>query len=130
MRSLLRTDVYHRALPWTRLMLRHRCFVRDLNLRPFCCASAALLYVLLGSLAGAYWQPLLGVVAGAAVIALILLNMPVYRFFMKSRGVAFTVRAVLWHWFYYAYSSAAFAMGTVHYFWTRRCPGARGGIIR
>ena len=34
-------------------------------------------------------------------------------FFRRRRGLWFTVRVVPWHWFYYLYGGAAFAIGLV-----------------
>jgi len=111
--SLLRTDIFRRALPWTALILRQRRFPNDLNLRWSSRASVALLYAMLALLvAGAWWRWCLVAAAGAAVAAAAL-NAPLYRFFLRKRGAWFALRAVPWHWLYYLYGGLAFAVGLV-----------------
>jgi len=56
--DLLRTDIVHRGIPWTELILRDRRMPNDLNLQLSQRVSVALAFVLCGlALAGAiYWQ--------------------------------------------------------------------------
>ncbi|HEY2990314.1 MAG TPA: glycosyltransferase [Candidatus Binatia bacterium] len=114
-RSLLTADIFRRALPWTELILRHRHVLNDLNLRRSSRVSALLAVGLALSLIGAWWK--IGLLGRAAVIGILLLalNAPLYLFFFRKRGPAFTFQAVLWHWFYYLYSAVAFAAGAVLY---------------
>ena len=46
--SLLRTDIFARAVPWTRLIIRSRVLPNDLNVRTSSRASVALVFVLAG----------------------------------------------------------------------------------
>jgi GT2 family glycosyltransferase len=107
--SLLKADLLRRALPWTELILRHGRLPNDLNLKPSSYVSALVACFLALSLAGAWWKP--GLLGAAAALALTLsaLNLPLYTFFYRKRGLGFTLRAVPWHWFYYLYSSVTFA---------------------
>jgi len=113
--SLLTTDFLHRALPWTRLILRHGAMLNDLNLRASSRASVLLVWALAGSLAGAVaWLGCLAIALMAA-LALLAINAPVYRFFRQKRGLLFALRAVAWHWLYYFYSGLAFGIGTIQH---------------
>lgn len=57
-RGILRSDVWDRAIPWTRLILRDRHLPNDLNLRLSQRISAALAYAFLAAvLAGGWWWP-------------------------------------------------------------------------
>jgi hypothetical protein len=62
-----------------------------------------------------YWQPLalFGVVA--AVAMLLVLNRSLYRFFLNKRGVQFAAQSLFWHWLYFLYSGAAFAIGALRH---------------
>ena len=114
-RSLVLTDLFARAVPWTELILRDRRLINDLNLRMPYRVSVALVFALLGTLAGALAHPgWLGVSAGLS-LALLALNLPLYRFFARKRGRWFTFRAIGWHWFAYAYSGAGFLLGALRY---------------
>lgn len=113
--SMLRADFFQRALPWTQLIHRNRGFVNDLNIGISGRASVMLTFGLLGALLLSPWQPLL--LVGAAVMGLMLftLNVRLYRFFLEKRGLRFAVQAIPWHWLYFFYSGAAFAIGTVRH---------------
>jgi len=113
--SLLKSDFFQRALPWTELILRDRRFINDLNLRYSGRVSVMLTYGLLGALLGAWRWPSSLVIAGALILSLLALNAPLYRFFRRKRGLHFAVQTVLWHWFYYFYSGLAFGIGVARY---------------
>jgi GT2 family glycosyltransferase len=99
--NLLRAEVFYRALPWTELLWRDRQFVNDLNLQTSSRLSIVLVYSLLLTLVGSFWW--LGAlgIAGIISLTLLILNLPVYQFFLKQRGLVFTLKVVPWHWFYY-----------------------------
>jgi GT2 family glycosyltransferase len=113
--SLLRADIFHRALPWTRLILHHRRFDNDLNLHYGSRISAVLTFLMTCALMGSWRWPEALIIAGTAALALLLLNASVYRFLLRQRGLWFVLRAMPWHWFYYLYSGLAFAWGAVTY---------------
>ena len=135
-RSLLESDLFHRALPWTNLMLRHGRLLNDLNFRPASRASALAAWLLFISLAGGAWSRGSLLISAASALALLALNAPLYRFFHRKRGFRFATQAIVWHWFYYLYSSAAFAVGTLIHLVRRalhqlyRTPGAIAPIKR
>lgn len=109
--SMLKADFFYRAIPWTMLILRDRMFVNDLNLRHSQRVCVVLAYGLIGSLVGAiWWFPSL-VVSGLIMVALLVNNAPLYRFFLKKRGLRFALQSIPWHWLYYLYSGLAFAIG-------------------
>lgn len=123
--SLLKSDFFHRALPWTELILRDRWFINDLNLRSCSRFSVILVYALLGALVAVWWWPASLAFAGTLTLALLALNQPLYRFFQRKRGLCFAILTIPWHWFYYLYSGLAFAIGVVRYLFRRhRSPGA------
>ncbi len=109
--SLTKSDFFDRALPWTELILRDRQFVNDLNLRLSSRLSVMFTYGLLLVLIGGFWWPGLFVVASVLIVLLLILNAPLYRFFLQKRGLWFMIRTLPWHWFYYFYSGLAFAIG-------------------
>ncbi len=124
--SLIQSDFFLRALPWTQLILRDRRFIDDLNVRLTSRVSVMLTYGFLAALAGGYWW--LGSFVLASVLALLLLtiNMPVYKFFLRKRGIGFMIRTIPWHWFYYFYSGLAFAIGVGRYLFSRgKSPGLK-----
>jgi GT2 family glycosyltransferase len=111
--TLLRTDFFARALPWTELIHREGRITNDLNLSLASRLSVVAVYGLGGSLLLALRWPRALALGLLAVGALMALNAPVYRFLLRKRGGVFALRALPWHWLYYAYSGAAFVIGTV-----------------
>jgi len=112
---MLQADFFQRALPWTQLIHRNRGFVNDLNIGISGRASVIVTFGLLGTLLLSLWQPLLLVGTVVMGLMLITLNVRLYRFFLEKRGLRFAVQAIPWHWLYFFYSGAAFAIGTVRH---------------
>ncbi|MBE9212595.1 glycosyltransferase family 2 protein [Plectonema cf. radiosum LEGE 06105] len=115
--SLLKAEIFYRALPWTELILRQRQLDNDLNLGVSSRLSVVLIYAILATLVAAWWWS--GFLAVTALLSLIMLwlNFAVYRFFHDKRGLGFALRVIPWHWFYYIYGGLAFAVGTTNYLW-------------
>jgi glycosyltransferase involved in cell wall biosynthesis len=116
--SLWRTDIFARAIPWTRLILRQGRLSSDLNLNrrnrlgalaAWALLGCALLAVGLGFVGPArlvVW-PGLGVLFSAASLAA--LNADLYAFFFRCGGVRFALLAAALHVAYLLYSSLVFA---------------------
>ncbi|MDQ3216117.1 MAG: glycosyltransferase [Pseudomonadota bacterium] len=124
--NLVHTEIFHRALPWSRLMLERKNITDDLNvakserLRAML-TGALLLSVLAWSLGAAS-----GWVSFATIAVVIAANASFIAFFTRIRGPLFALRAFLFHQFYYFYSSATFAAAMCgHYF--RRSERTAGG---
>jgi len=109
--SVIKTDVFDRALPWTRLIFSKGSLIDDLNLKIQSRLSVICAVLLLMSLV---MSPVSTVFAAPAILcALVLggLNRDLYRFFLRKRGALFVAGAVFWHWLYYLYSGLAFGIG-------------------
>jgi glycosyltransferase involved in cell wall biosynthesis len=114
-RSLLKAEIFYRALPWTELILRERRMDNNLNLRWTDRCSILLVYSLLGGVIGTLLQPGFFGFVGPTLILFIVLNLDLYRFFLQKRGVLFTLRVLPCHWFYYVYCGFAFGVGVLRY---------------
>lgn len=121
--SLLRADVFYRALPWMALLLQVRQhhpaqyerFTSDLNLKWNSRVSVMLVYGLLLSAAIAPWHSSALAMALLLGLALILINLPVYQFFGQKRGWLFALQTVPWHWLYFFYSGLAYVVTLVRH---------------
>jgi len=109
--SLLRTDVFARAAPWTRLIIRSHVLPNDLNVNTRSRASVALVLMLMAALAAAPWLPWGAAVAILAGLGLLALNTGFYWFLWRVRGPLFTLAALPWHWVYYMCAGAGFCIG-------------------
>ena len=115
LRSLVHSDVVGRAIPWTRLMLRHRIFRRDLNVRGSNVLSVAVTWLSLCTVALALLAPQLGAAALALLAALVALNLRFLTFLYHERGARFALRAVPMLWLGYLYSGAGAVAGVASY---------------
>lgn len=114
--SLLRAEIFYRGIPWTELIWRDRQFSNDLNLKNSSRLSLILTYTLLiCTIAGWWWSSVWFVGVGIGFM-LLLLNLPIYRFFYQKRGLLFTLQVIPWHWLYFLYCGLAFAVGTLRYY--------------
>src|SRR4030067_1804609 len=113
--SLIRTDFFNRALPWTKLMFRYNRFLNDLNLKSSSRFSVFIIFLFLLFISGSFWLRELLIPAGVSGLLLLILNFSLYRFFQKKRGVSFALKVIPLHWLYLLYSGLAFGLGTLLY---------------
>jgi glycosyltransferase involved in cell wall biosynthesis len=107
--NLLRTDIFRRALPWSRLIHGRSGLADALNIgvseRINAVFALGLLLTLVAVAAGfvPVWLPL------ALLAAIAAANREFLAFFYRARGPLFAIRAVLFHQLYYIYSAVTFA---------------------
>jgi GT2 family glycosyltransferase len=115
--SLVRTDIFQRAIPWSQLILRTGYLHNDLNLAwesrlsATLVAAVALLAVgLVSTLVRISSWPgaVLATVLALAVTSLLLLNRELYLVFLRKRGAVFVFLAIVAHWAYLFYCGATF----------------------
>lgn len=117
--SLLKAEIFYRALPWTALILRdRRHFNADLNLNYANRLSVVLVFIMLLSLALSISVSWLLLAAAVAMLGLLMTNWDVYRFFYNKRGLFFTLKVIPWHWLYFLYGGIVFAYGTLKHYLT------------
>ena len=107
--NLIHTEIFRRAVPWSRLILNSRAGIpNDLNVgmsEQVRAGFAALLALSILTL-------LLGMTGVTITVALALLvlfaNREIAQFFYQKGGLLFACRALLYHQVYYLYSASAF----------------------
>lgn len=106
--NLVHTEIFRRAIPWSRLILTSSGMPDDLNTGPAEQIRAVLAGVLLISLLLAvpgilpWWTPIVALGVVAAV------NREIVVLFYRRRGFWFACGALLFHQIYYLYSAGAF----------------------
>ena len=154
-RSLLRTDIFERGVPWTVLLWREararrtsepllatgdllrlpdpalarQPLLMDLNLQTSNRLSVALTALLVLSMVLLPLPPVAWPVPFGLALALLALNWRLYTFFAHRRGLVFALAAIPWHWLYYLYNSLSFALGTLHYWLRGARPVAADGTL-
>lgn len=108
-RNAIFTDIFRRALPWSRLMIANGGAMDDLNtgkserLKAVVAGLFLLSLLLLPFLTGGFrFTLLLGLLALA-------LNWHFARFLFQNGGLLFAIGSLLFHQLYYTYSAAAYA---------------------
>lgn len=107
--EVIRVDIFQRALPWSRLMLRRGSVDNDLNvswserLRAILAGLLVLSVLASAAMLVPFWTPLL--LAGLAIAA----NASLFATFSRVHGPIFAIAALLFHQVYYLYSTAVFA---------------------
>jgi glycosyltransferase involved in cell wall biosynthesis len=115
-RGVIASDVFHRAVPWTRAMLQMRTYRKDLNLR-----SGALLGGLVSvaipatAIASIWVGPLLLLLAGALVVLWFMLHRRVLSYFARAWSVRGAAASAGMLYLYYWYGFAGSAMGAAAY---------------
>jgi len=106
--SIVRTDIAHRALPWSRLILKSGQAPDDLNLTTEQRVSAALVGLAAASAPlGVLGLELLGLPA-AALLAVAVFNRSLYAFFRRQGGNRFAALCIALHFLYYLYSGLTY----------------------
>jgi glycosyltransferase involved in cell wall biosynthesis len=118
--SMLRTDIFQRAVPWSLLILEGNLFPRDLNLQISHRISAILVGLLVLLLLLFFLDSIgvldighskaLAILFLAVLASLVILNRSLYAFFLRKRGIKFLFFAIPTHFLYYFYSSLSFGM--------------------
>lgn len=107
--SMIRTDIFCRALPWSRLLVSQGRLPNELNLRMENRLSAVAAVGVVVSLFISLLFPATLGLAGAFGVLFVLLNWRLLTFFCAQGGVAFGAAACGLHLLYYLYSTGALA---------------------
>lgn len=113
--SMIKADFFHRALPWTELLLNEKGFNNDLNLKVSDRLSVVAIFLLLLILFGSILTPIVALLSIPVFLAFLILNMELYQFFYQQKGWWFTLRVIPWHITFYLLSGLAFALGIANY---------------
>jgi glycosyltransferase involved in cell wall biosynthesis len=108
--QMVRSDIFSRGIPWMRLLFqegRASGELGDLNLRVSGLLSVALAWMGAFFLPLSLWFPKFLYGAGLALAVGLLINMPTYRFFWKSRGLRFALMIIPLHVLYNLYNGAS-----------------------
>lgn len=108
--SVLRTDIFCRALPWSKLILTGQGLFNDMNLKTADRISAILVGLSVAVLPFLYWKPVLILLLVFFLLAIVFLNWKIFRFFSRKKGLLFAAAAFPWQFLYFFYSGATFVL--------------------
>jgi hypothetical protein len=108
--SLVRADVFCRAIPWSLLILETGILEDELNVKRSQRASAALTAVAGLLLLAGLARPAALLFVPPALLAIAALNRGLYAFLFARKGAWFAARAFAMQLLHYAYSGASFLL--------------------
>lgn len=108
-RNAIFTDIFRRALPWSRLMIAREGLGDDLNTSRAERLRAVLAGVFLLALLGAPFVAGLWKIAALLFVAALLGNWPLTSFFITHLGPLRALAAMAYHQVYYVYAAGSFA---------------------
>lgn len=104
----LRTEIFCRALPWSKLIIENKSLVNDMNLKTSDRLSAVLVGASLISLLMTYWRLEFIIVTIILLGLVAVLNRGILTFFARKRGIVFSVLTFPWQLLYFFYSGVTF----------------------
>ena len=113
--SLVATDVWRRAIPWTLLRLEGRRLPADLNFSIDQRIAAVVAVALAILIPAAIFRFQLGILVATLIAAAIWLNLDLYRLLFRKGGLRLSINGFLLQQFYYLYSVFGVVTGTAIY---------------
>ena len=114
------TDIYRRALPWSRLMIAREGLSDDLNTGKSERIKAVIAIAFFLALIAFVIRPTLWPLPLALLVLALVLNAPLSRFLLKNGGWPVAIGGSLYHQVYYVYSAGAYAWCLFEYHVLRR----------
>jgi glycosyltransferase involved in cell wall biosynthesis len=106
--GLIKTEVFCRAMPWSKLILTNQGMINDMNLKTNDRLSAGFVALSLAVIPLVFWKPLLIILLLAFLLIIIFLNRNIFKFFYRKKGLFFAVFTFPWLFFYFFYSASTF----------------------
>jgi len=123
--SMLRTDIFKRAIPWSRLILETKFMPKELNLLPshkVSSVSVALMILVVPFLLFGHTKfynvpvaPAAGFLLSILFVNFLILNRALYGFYAQKKGLWFTAQVIPLHILYYLYSGVSFVACWISY---------------
>jgi glycosyltransferase involved in cell wall biosynthesis len=115
LRSLIRSDVFNRAVPWTKLMLDSHTFQSDLNTTLANAISVFTVQLIpVTIILSLYYENFLHVVF-AEMVLFSMCNLDFYYFLIRNDDFSFSLKSVAMSFVYFYYSGIGLMLGFVYY---------------
>ena len=111
--SVIKTDIFHRGLPWMLLMLRSKLVESDLNVNPSQRACVAATGIGWASLPMIAKFPIAGLIVVAGLMVQAVLNRDFYRYLAKKNGWGFAVACFPLHYVYFCCCGVSVALALI-----------------
>lgn len=115
-KSLILSDVFYRAVPWTRLMLREQTFRSDLNTSLSSAVGLLATYLFLPSVLSIILSNWFIIPSILLLFVFLTVNYCLFMFIYKMAGFSFLVRFILMSYLYYFYCGIGLSIAIGGYF--------------
>lgn len=115
LRSHLRTEIFSRALPWSKLIIAEQGMINDMNLKSSDRLSAVLIGLSIIMLPLIFWNPIALFVPAGFLGIVVFLNQGIVRFFVAKRGLLFAIATLPFQFLYFFYSGSVFVLCWLYY---------------
>tara|TARA_R110002051_G_scaffold146786_2_gene219566 strand:- start:42689 stop:43726 length:1038 start_codon:yes stop_codon:yes gene_type:complete len=119
-RNAMYTDIFCRALPWSRLMVSREGLTDDLNTSWIERLKAGVAFALLAQPLLLLFAPGLWPLALAMALLVLFLNWTFARYLFKNGGLGLALGGLFYHQIYYVYSASVFVWCLFEYHVLRR----------
>lgn len=117
--TMIKSDIFDRAVPWTWLMMRAGKVPNALNVTTAQRTSVTLVYLTALAVVGAIWFPLALAIAATLALTVTALNWDFYRYLALHRSIWFALGAIPVHWLYFAYCGFSVIWGALAFLMSR-----------
>jgi glycosyltransferase involved in cell wall biosynthesis len=125
--SLVHSDFFARAVPWTRLMLEKRIFQNDLNTKVNNVLSVPISALILAAPLALRF-PWIGVAVAVSIVMFVALNHRFLAFLLHKRGLRFALGGAVMTWFAYLYSGLGAIVGLAGHIWDRHIKTRKANV--
>lgn len=114
--SMIRTDLFTRAIPWTHLLFQYRHIPNDFSLGRSQRVSVVLAWLFVLASLTVFINPVLALAALAILIGFVVVNSGFFVFIARKRGFLFSLACMPLHLLYYFNAGVGFLVGTLTFF--------------
>lgn len=111
--SLIKSDFFDRAIPWTKLMLTNKIFKNDLNTKSRNIISVFVSFVILLNLMVFLIIPESLIIFMLLITWFLFLNRRYFVFVLKEKSFIFTLKSIIMNWFSYLYSGVGLVVALI-----------------
>lgn len=114
--SMIKVDFFHRALPWTKLLLEKKELANDLNIKITDRLSVTAVFLIIAVVLLSFCNPLFVTFLIPVFLLFLLLNYKLYKFYLRNKGGLFTLKVIPWQIIFYFLSGLGFIVGIASYY--------------
>ena len=114
-RNAIFTDIFRRALPWSRLMISREGLTNDLNTGTAERVRALVAGLFIMSVLALPFAPIYWPLTVFLFVLTIVINREFTAYLVKNGGVGFAIGSMLFHQLYYVYSATAYVWCLLEY---------------